>query len=153
MNVGWYFQRFVKCQIDSHGIIMVTVNYPLQSKFWRIKSNFQISFVLWLHLNLSICLIDPGNIQICVHLLVKFNCYLSIFIYCCWISAAVICCLILFFYKVCILIAFYFYILLSLALIKVIWSLNNKLLISSRNKLVWCYYEYFIVFENYFVLL
>ena len=112
-DVRRYFQRIVESQIDSHGIIMVTVNYPFQSKFWRIKSNFQISFVLWLHLNLSICLIDPGDVQICVHLLVKFNCYLSMLIHLCWISAAVICCLIVFLYKVCIFIAFYFLILLN----------------------------------------
>ena len=49
-----------------------------------------MSLVLWLHINQRITLVDPGNIQTCIHLLIKFNNYLPIHVHWCWISAAFI---------------------------------------------------------------
>jgi hypothetical protein len=110
LHVWRYFQRIFESQINFHRIIMIIINNPIQSKFWRIESDFSISLVLWLHINLCITLIDPGSIYTCIHLLAEFNCYLTIHINFYWIYATIIYCLIILNNLKCIF-AFYFVIL------------------------------------------
>ncbi len=133
-----------------------------------------MSLVLWLHINQCVTLIDLGNIQTCIHLLIKFYSYLPIHIHWCWISAAFIFCFII---QKCKMSIFYCYFLASwfkkFSKIKValwfifclisllpifIWtiiirSLNYKRVISSWDILIWSTDEHMIVLKKHLVLL
>ena len=119
---------------------------------------------MWPNKNLSICLIDLGFINVCIHLLVEYNFYLSIIINWIYITAAVVwliilnkfvCFLIHVFLKYVYSLSFIFIIFLWKILILnfVIWSLNYKIFISSWYNWVWSFNKNQIVSKNFFVLL
>ncbi len=133
-----------------------------------------MSLVLWLHINEGVALIDPWNIQTCIHLLIEFYSYLPIHIHRCWISAAIFYCYILLYIQIFIFVVFYFvflfqkfskikialwftYYLISFLII-FIWmivvrSLNYKRVVSSWDILILSNNKHLVVLKKLLVLL